>query len=185
MTPEEQFVQTTLRSAFVGQGTVAGTVDHLNKTLDFGNWSTEVRIGADATAIVVHLGLRSPSGVWVWQDGVADLGDGPLNLAYDRAFLQAAYLHGIPVSSGQAVAPTQPVQTATPAAPSPQPVVAPQPSPAPVQGEFAPPQVCPVHGIPFVMQPGGVSKKTGKPYNGFWKCNGKNPDGSYCQQKPA
>jgi len=43
---------------------------------------------------------------------------------------------------------------------------------------------CQQHGIPFVLKPGGVSKKTGKPYNAFWSCPGRNEDGSYCSNKP-
>lgn len=34
------------------------------------------------------------------------------------------------------------------------------------------------------MKPGGVSKKTGKPYGPFLACNQKNQDGSYCSYKP-
>lgn len=29
---------------------------------------------------------------------------------------------------------------------------------------------CPTHDLEWTLQPGGVSKRTGKPYNAFWKC---------------
>jgi hypothetical protein len=25
----------------------------------------------------------------------------------------------------------------------------------------------------------------GKPYNAFWKCDGKDPDGTFCNRKPV
>lgn len=42
---------------------------------------------------------------------------------------------------------------------------------------------CPVHFKPWTIREGGVSKN-GKPYSAFWKCSGKNADGSYCDKKP-
>lgn len=36
------------------------------------------------------------------------------------------------------------------------------------------------HGAPWVYQPAGVSKRTGKPYTGFWHCVDKD-----CNEKPA
>lgn len=43
---------------------------------------------------------------------------------------------------------------------------------------------CPIHNIPYTLKPGGVSKTTGKAYNAFWACSGRNDDGSYCKSKP-
>lgn len=45
--------------------------------------------------------------------------------------------------------------------------------------------VCPNHGTPWSIKPAGVSKTTGKPYSAFYKCDGKNPDNSYCTKKPT
>jgi len=45
--------------------------------------------------------------------------------------------------------------------------------------------VCPNHGTPWSIKPAGVSKTTGKAYNAFYKCDGKNPDNSYCTKKPT
>ena len=42
---------------------------------------------------------------------------------------------------------------------------------------------CPVHFTPWTVKEGGISKN-GRVYKAFWKCNGKNPDGSYCDKKP-
>ena len=42
---------------------------------------------------------------------------------------------------------------------------------------------CPVHFQPWSVREGGISRN-GKPYKAFWKCNGKNQDGSYCSKKP-
>ena len=53
----------------------------------------------------------------------------------------------------------------------------------PVADPNSPLSRCPEHGEKWVVKPGGVSK-AGKPYNAFWKCNQKNADGSYCNQKP-
>ena len=44
--------------------------------------------------------------------------------------------------------------------------------------------VCPNHGIPWTVRAAGVSK-AGKPYKSFFKCDGKNPDGSFCDKKPT
>jgi hypothetical protein len=43
---------------------------------------------------------------------------------------------------------------------------------------------CPVHFRPWTVKEGGMSK-AGKPYSAFWKCNGKNEDGSFCDKKPT
>jgi hypothetical protein len=43
---------------------------------------------------------------------------------------------------------------------------------------------CPDHHEPYVFREGGVSKTTGKPYDGFWTCKGKTPDGGFCRSKP-
>jgi hypothetical protein len=43
---------------------------------------------------------------------------------------------------------------------------------------------CPVHFRPWEVKEGGISK-AGKPYSAFWKCNGKNADGSFCSKKPT
>ena len=45
--------------------------------------------------------------------------------------------------------------------------------------------ICEDHHLPMTWHPAGVSKKTGKPYNGFWSCKVLNEDGSYCTFKPA
>jgi len=44
---------------------------------------------------------------------------------------------------------------------------------------------CPVHNIPMRWKSGGISKTTGKPYQGFYSCPERNEDGSYCRAKPA
>jgi hypothetical protein len=43
---------------------------------------------------------------------------------------------------------------------------------------------CGIHHVPMTWRGGGISKKTGKPYNGFWSCPQRNPDNSYCSFKP-
>jgi len=43
---------------------------------------------------------------------------------------------------------------------------------------------CPFHNTPWTVKAAGVSK-AGKAYNSFYKCDGKNPDGSYCARKPV
>lgn len=42
------------------------------------------------------------------------------------------------------------------------------------------PGQCPVHGYEFVWQPPGMSRRTGQPYHGFWKC----PD-RQCRMRPG
>ena len=42
---------------------------------------------------------------------------------------------------------------------------------------------CPVHGVPWAVQKGGISKRTNKPYKAFWKCKEKDGD-NYCDEKP-
>ena len=43
---------------------------------------------------------------------------------------------------------------------------------------------CPYHGDTLVWRPAGVSKRTGKPYDGFLSCSAKKEDGSYCNWTP-
>lgn len=43
---------------------------------------------------------------------------------------------------------------------------------------------CPDHGVEFVFRPPGISKKSGKPYPGFWCCQAQLGPGVFCQQKP-
>ena len=43
---------------------------------------------------------------------------------------------------------------------------------------------CPAHRTAWTVKAGGISKN-GKPYNAFWKCSGKNDDGTYCKEKPV
>lgn len=58
------------------------------------------------------------------------------------------------------------------------------PAPAPVRQAAIPdPGVCPNHRTPWTVKPAGVSK-AGKAYAAFHKCDGKNPDGTYCGAKP-
>lgn len=44
--------------------------------------------------------------------------------------------------------------------------------------------MCGVHGTPMRYREGGISKKIGKPYNGFWSCGQKDDFGGYCDYKP-
>lgn len=43
---------------------------------------------------------------------------------------------------------------------------------------------CPFHGTTWTVKAAGVSK-TGKSYRAFWKCDGKDPDGTFCNRKPV
>lgn len=43
---------------------------------------------------------------------------------------------------------------------------------------------CPVHRTAWTVKAGGISKN-GKPYPAFYKCSGKNDDGTYCDQRPT
>ena len=53
---------------------------------------------------------------------------------------------------------------------------------APVQENTG--NVCPIHKVALVWKPAGVSKKTNRPYPGFYSCPGRNPDGSFCSFHP-
>ena len=55
--------------------------------------------------------------------------------------------------------------------------------PAGVPPALVEPGLCPAHKTAWTYKPAGVSK-AGKAYAGFWKCDGKNPDGTYCGAKP-
>ena len=43
---------------------------------------------------------------------------------------------------------------------------------------------CPSHNLAWSVKAAGVSKM-GKPYNAFFHCDGKEPDGSFCPRKPV
>ena len=42
---------------------------------------------------------------------------------------------------------------------------------------------CPDHDLAWVLQPGGISKTTGKPYDPFWACPSQ--DRPFCKNKPS
>jgi hypothetical protein len=44
---------------------------------------------------------------------------------------------------------------------------------------------CPVHHVAMTWRNGGISKTTGKPYQGFFSCPERNENGEYCRAKPA
>ena len=44
--------------------------------------------------------------------------------------------------------------------------------------------MCGIHKVPMNWREPGISKTTGKAYNGFWACPMKNPDGSFCKYRP-
>lgn len=43
---------------------------------------------------------------------------------------------------------------------------------------------CPAHDRAWTVKPAGVSK-AGKSYTAFFKCDGKDSDGTYCNRKPV
>lgn len=43
--------------------------------------------------------------------------------------------------------------------------------------------LCPVHGIPWVLKPGGTAKATGKPYDPFFACG--SDERPFCKEKPT
>jgi hypothetical protein len=59
--------------------------------------------------------------------------------------------------------------------------------PEPVRGPQRDPDgndgFCPVHGLAWVLKPGGVSKATNKAYGPFWAC--ASTDKPYCKERPA
>jgi hypothetical protein len=60
------------------------------------------------------------------------------------------------------------------------PVDAPQAAEKPQESPLG---MCPDHRQAWSVKAGGISK-AGKPYQPFWKCNGKT-DGEYCKQRPT
>tara|TARA_R110000868_G_scaffold22788_10_gene93099 strand:+ start:987 stop:1430 length:444 start_codon:yes stop_codon:yes gene_type:complete len=76
-------------------------------------------------------------------------------------------------------------------APGAEPVAAPSPwgtpAPAPVQAAPVPAANAPMcdHGQPMKLVPAGVSKKTGKPYPGFYACNNPSRDSQCSKTYPA
>src|SRR5947207_14158989 len=67
-----------------------------------------------------------------------------------------------------------------------------EPGPLPFQQIVPPfpasqPGNCPKGHGPFVLKPAGITKRgprAGQPYEAFWACNGKNADGSFCNERP-
>ena len=43
---------------------------------------------------------------------------------------------------------------------------------------------CPLHHQEMTWVEAGVSKKTGKAYQGFWSCKTRTQDGKFCSEKP-
>ena len=58
------------------------------------------------------------------------------------------------------------------------------PAPASAPRQDAALGYCPTHGVPWSVQPGGISKRTNKRYSAFWKCKEKDGD-NYCNEKPV
>lgn len=100
--------------------------------------------------------------------------------------LLAAAANVAPIAAGSSAPGAAPV-AAPVAAPSPWGTPAPAPAPAPVQAAPAPAANAPMcdHGQPMKLVPAGVSKKTGKPYPGFYACNNPSRDSQCSKTYPA
>ena len=80
-----------------------------------------------------------------------------------------------------------------PAASAPQRTAAPRPAPHSLHDDYDPAEdgasdggSCPAGHGPWVLKPGGVSKKTGNPYDPFYACQYKPARGeAYCNEKPS
>lgn len=44
--------------------------------------------------------------------------------------------------------------------------------------------LCRYHDVEMRWVPGGISKKTNKPYRGFWACPEKDTNGDFCKYSP-
>lgn len=94
--------------------------------------------------------------------------------------LLAAAANVAPIAAGS------PAPGAEPALP-PNPWNTPAPAPAPAQAAPAPAANAPMcdHGQPMKLVPAGVSKKTGKPYPGFYACANPSRDHQCSKTYPA
>lgn len=149
------------------------------------NFSTNVRLGASG----LQLTVRADDAETFEANIVQAIAKIPALLALEEAARntaapseQQAVANVVNAFNGTVVAaPAIPAAPAAPAA-APQPAFAPVPpqqpvAPAPQAAAAAP--SC-AHG-PMKLVPGGISKKTGKPYNAFWACQWPNRD----EQCPA
>jgi hypothetical protein len=181
-------------------------MDTLDGMIGPENWRDEYVDRADGS---VRCGLSIlVDGEWVTKWDVGDPSDIEATLgSYSHAFKRAGVkwgiardLYGHATTSGRAAA----ASSARPA-PAPRPVAVP---PAPAAGVPEEPEYlveaigaptrspvarvsnevastygfCPDHGLAWVLQPGGLSKTTGKAYDGFWKC--PSDVRPWCKQKP-
>lgn len=133
-------------------------------------------------------------GEWVWKWDVGDPSDIEANKGvHSEAFKRAGVKWGIArdLYDHPTSAPAGSSPAARPAAPR---TVTPPPSGgAPQEPDYlaatfdheerADGSTCPVHGLAWVLRPGGTSKTTGKPYGPFWAC--PSTDRPYCKEKPS
>jgi hypothetical protein len=157
----------------------------LDSELGPANWQAEHSIGPGGK-VGCRIGIRVDFGdgpEWVWKsDGAGETDIEGEKGSFSDAFKRAAVHWGIardlydeaPTTNASQVEPVAPAATAVQSAPQ----AIPQPAAADDGG------VCPDHGTPWTLQPGGVSKHTQKEYDPFWKCGAKT-NGAYCKQKPS
>lgn len=171
------------------------------------NWRDEYVDRADGS---VRCGISILiDGEWVTKWDVGDPSDiEPTLGSYSNAFKRAAVKWGIARDLyGHTTSGTQrsaPARAAAPASPPRLVVPIPPAGEAPEEPQYlaeiigAPVRVtvarvadevasqdgfCPDHGLAWVLQPGGMSKTTGKPYDGFWKC--PSDERPWCKRKPS
>jgi hypothetical protein len=152
----------------------------LDVELGPGNWQDEYVIGPGGK-VSCRIGIFVEDRGWVWKgDGAGETDIEGEKGSFSDAFKRAAVKWGIardlydekPTTSTGAPPAQRPPQAA-----------------APVQdlhegyegGEDE--NVCPVHGLAWVLKPAGTSKSTGKPYPAFWTC--PSTERPYCKAQPS
>lgn len=160
-----------------------------------GNWQSEFIVGAGGK-VACRIGIFVAERGWVFKgDGAGETDIEGEKGSFSDAFKRAGVAWGIARDLyGEDAPAAVPQQTSFPntnQTVSPQPVAV-QPERPPLPPNTVPYQDfnvdagghCPAGHGPWTIKPAGTSK-AGKAYRAFWKCDGKTPDGRYCDEKPS
>ena len=155
-----------------------------------GNWQSEFIVGAGGK-VACRIGICVAERGWVFKgDGAGETDIEGEKGSFSDAFKRAGVAWGIARDLyGEDAPAAVPQQTSFPNTNQ---IVAPQTERPPLPPNTVPYQErnadsagsCPAGHGAWTIKPAGTSK-AGKAYRAFWKCDGKTPDGRYCDEKPS
>ena len=155
-------------------------MDVLDDAVGPDNWQRDHRLG-EGGKVSCGIGIRI-DGVWIWKwDGAGETDIQGEKGSYSDSFKRAGVNWGIArdLYSQESPAPVQRPQAVPPRVATPIYERGDDEDSAAMDDDQG---HCPDHDLPWVLKPGGVSKRTGNPYDPFYAC--ASTSRPYCNNKP-